>query len=162
MPHLRDLKISLYYRELIEKDSEVLGWGRNPSNYKRDPDTAKYMGFCPQTKYYVNGELVDEDLPTVAKTSKQPFEEQRVPRKGLVRIFPDDPDYEQVCVEQHLEHLLENSKGSPVLNGVSPESHGADQQPMVNGHSNGIIDEHARNGNLSNGINGSRDDVNNS
>ena len=152
--HLRDVRIAVHYRELIEKDSQVLGWGRIPSNYKRDPDAAKYMGFAPKTKYYVNGELVDEDLPGLAKISKQPFEEQRVPRKGLVRICPGDPDYERACVEQHLEHLLKDPKSSPILNGVSPKRHALDHLSMPNGDSNGI-NEHAHNGSLSNGINGS-------
>jgi len=83
--------------------------------------------------------------------SKTPFPVSRVPRRGLVAVQPEDPDYVRICTEQGLEHLLHetpspglpngvngsaclgNEMGPPGTNGAlhSPKSH---PLPLVNGN----------------------------
>jgi hypothetical protein len=105
IPHLKNVKLSVDYREIPEDESQWVG----PGKWKQDPDVGRYHGFSPNTKYYMNGEMIGEKLPIKAQTSKTPFPEKRVPRRGLVQVFPDDPDYARLCTEQGLEHLLPSS-----------------------------------------------------
>jgi hypothetical protein len=109
------------YRELPE-DETKLGSLSAPSSckWKSDPDAARYHGWTPQSKYYLNGELVGEDLPKFAAVSSTPFPESRVPRRHMRAVPPDDPEYPRLCHEQGLGHLLNGEAcGSPSLpNGI--------------------------------------------
>ncbi|KAF9871715.1 histone deacetylase complex subunit [Colletotrichum karsti] len=123
IPHLRNLKMSVEYRELPENEGQLYGW-KVPEKWRQDPDADRFYGFAPRNKYYINGVMVEEQKPGLSATSSTPFPEKRVPRKGLQQIFPGDPDYPRLCKEQGLEHLLNGTK-SPVLpNGghLSPRS----------------------------------------
>jgi hypothetical protein len=105
-PHLRNLELQVQYRE-IPPDSSWLDRLTFPAKWKQDPDANSNYGFAPGAKVYVNGELIHEDKPKLAQTSKTPFPEQRVPRIGLRQVLPNDPEYAALCVEQGLEHLLQ-------------------------------------------------------
>jgi hypothetical protein len=117
IPHLRNVKLAIEYRELMETESQTMQW-RGSQKWKQDPDASRFHGFAPRNKYYVNGVLVGEDMPTLSQTSKTPFPEERVPRRGLVRVMPDDPDYVKICKEQGLEHLVNGQKSPSLPNGV--------------------------------------------
>jgi len=70
-------------------------------------------------------------MPQLAQTSSTPFPDKKVPRRGLVQVFPDDPDYARLCLEQGLEHLVNGHLSPPLINGIhsSPIS----QKSMVSG-----------------------------
>ncbi|KAK2593150.1 hypothetical protein QQS21_009160 [Conoideocrella luteorostrata] len=145
IPHLRNIKLSVEYRELLENESQLLGW-QTSNKWKQDPDAPRFDGGAPRYKYYVNGTLVGEMLPTTHQISKSPFPEQRVPRRGLVRAFPEDPDYEQLCIEQGLEHLIKAVQTPSLTNGShsSPimQTQFTPSKPAVNGtngHANGEV-----------------------
>jgi len=124
IPHLRSLELAITYRELPEHDSQLRTWAPL-QKWKSDPDANRFYGFAPRNKYYVDGQLVREDLPGMSAVSTSPFPEKRVPRRGLQAVSPDDPEYTRLCREQGLEHLLSEA-GSPLLpngfHGSSPTS----------------------------------------
>lgn len=118
IPHLRDVKISIDYRELPE-DQSALNTFSSPAKWKQDPDASSRGPFAPRYKYYINGQLVGEDRPKSYTPSKDPFPEHRVPRRGgLVAVNADEPDYARLCVEQGLAHLLTDQQKQSVLNGA--------------------------------------------
>lgn len=145
IPHLRNLKLAIEYRELLESEAQASTWHAG-QKWRQDPDADRFYGFAPRHKYYLNGVFVGEDMPTKHQTSKTPFPEHRVPRRGLVQAFPSDPDYETLCTEQGLSHLLKVQDAAPASNGVHDIPVAA---PMVNG-TNG----HGLDGKSANGING--------
>lgn len=95
-PHLRDVRLSLVYRELPEKESQLMTFAPT-LKWKNDPDADQLHGFAPGTKYYVNGALVGEHRPGMAVPSKTPPPEIRVPRRGLVAVPMDDPEFAPLC-----------------------------------------------------------------
>ncbi|KAF4121220.1 Ankyrin repeat [Geosmithia morbida] len=128
IPHLRNVQLAIMYRELAQEDHELKTF-KTKQKWKQDPDANRFGGvFGPRNKYYVNGVMVDEDKPVPAVTSKTPFPERRVPRRGLLQVFPDDPDYARICMEQGLGHLVKGHGGQSPVNGVQspPPSHSAD------------------------------------
>lgn len=161
VPHLRGIKLGVEYCELLESKDQWLPVGK----WKRDPDVARYHGFAPRHKYYVNGVLVGEELPTLSRTSSSPFPETRVPRRGLTRAYPEDADYAALCLSQGLGHLLKDTKSpSPLPNGIhsspiSPTS-APRARPTINGAngdgaSDRVKDEASMETGITNGINGS-------
>ncbi|SPJ79640.1 related to nasopharyngeal carcinoma susceptibility protein LZ16 [Fusarium torulosum] len=139
IPHLRNIQLSVEYRELLETEAESMRWGAGFQKWKQDPGAARYHGFAPRCKHYLNGALVGEDMPQAAQTSSTPFPERRVPRRGLVQVYPDDPEYTRICMEQGLEHLVNGHLSPPLVNGIhsSPIS----QKSMASGgpRTNGTI-----------------------
>ncbi|KAI1646313.1 uncharacterized protein F4817DRAFT_143737 [Daldinia loculata] len=118
IPHLRNVKLSIWYCELPEHESALSTWS-TPAKWKQDPDAESRGGFAPQSKYYINGELVGEKKPQPYQPSKTPFPDHRVPRRGgLVAVTPDEPDYARICIEQGLTHLLTDQQKQAVLNGA--------------------------------------------
>ncbi len=97
--------MQVVYHEL-PPDSSWLDKLTFPGKWRQDPDADRNYGFSPGAKIYINGEFMHEERPKFAQTSKTPFPEHRVPRIGLRQVFPNDPVYERVCIEQGLEHLL--------------------------------------------------------
>ncbi|KFA78016.1 hypothetical protein S40288_05243 [Stachybotrys chartarum IBT 40288] len=153
IPHLRNVKLAIGYREVAESETQQMG-ARILSKWKQDPDADRYHGFSPRNKYYVNGVMVDEDMPKPYQTSKTPFPEKRVPRRGLVQVFPDDPDYDQVCKEQGLEHLLKNGSTTPLPNGDLSPTSTAVTMPIMNGTNgtNGTNSTNGTNGHTEHGM----------
>ncbi len=113
IPHLRNLKLTMAYRELPENEAQLTKWAPT-QKWKNDPDAHRFYGFAPRNKYYLNGTLVHEERPRLADVSKTPFPEKRVPRRGLTAVPPEDPDYARLCKEQGLSNLL-TANGSPRL-----------------------------------------------
>ncbi|KAI3533143.1 hypothetical protein CSPX01_12940 [Colletotrichum filicis] len=132
VPHLRDLKMSVEYRELPDNEGQLYGW-QVPQKWKQDPDADRFLGFAPRNKYYINGVMVEEQMPGLSATSSTPFPEKRVPRKGLQQVFPGDPDYARVCKEQGLDFLLNGTKTPTMPNGGhwSPRSQSNATEAMV-------------------------------
>jgi hypothetical protein len=106
-PHLRNLQLQVQYRELPPDDS-WLDKLTFPGKWRQDADADSNLGYAPATKIYVNGMLLEEERAKLAQTSKTPFPAQRHPRQGNRQVLPSDPDYEKACVEQGLEHLLQD------------------------------------------------------
>ncbi|KND95179.1 Protein HOS4 [Tolypocladium ophioglossoides CBS 100239] len=165
IPHLSSIKLAVEYRELLESESQTGGWA-SASKWKQDPDAGRFFGHAPRCKYYISGIMVGEDMPTLHQTSRTPFPEIRVPRRGLVQVNRDDPDYERICMEQGLEHLLKGRQTPSLPNGVhsSPSSQTTTTTPpvksLVNGTNGHSTHEPAHafkatNGVALNGINGS-------
>lgn len=125
IPHLYDVRIAICYRELPENESDLFRFS-GPSKWKHDPDAASRGPFAPRNKYYINGRLVGEERPRKYRPSREPFPEQRVPRRrgGLVAVTPDEPDYARLCIEQNLAYLLTEQQKQSVLNGshLTPKS----------------------------------------
>lgn len=142
MPHLRNLRLSVEYREIAESEAQLYSW-KASSKWKSDPGADRFHGFAPRHKYYVNGSLVGEEMPKWSKTSRTPFPEKRVPRRnGLTRVYPDEEDYAEICKKQGLEELLEvNGAGvNGRVNGTPAAEPQARREP-VNGLNGGARDE---------------------
>ncbi|PNY26948.1 Protein HOS4 [Tolypocladium capitatum] len=155
IPHLSSIKLAVEYRELLESESPTVGCGC-VEKWKQDPDAGRYFGHAPRCKYYINGIMVGEDIAKISRTSKTPFPETRVPRRGLVQVYPDEPDYERICVEQGLEHLLKGRQTPSLPNGVhsSPSSQTTTPTPaksLVNGTNGHSTDEPAHDFKATNG-----------
>ncbi|KAK4216106.1 hypothetical protein QBC37DRAFT_103922 [Rhypophila decipiens] len=118
--HLRDVKLTMSYRELPESETQ-LKWTAT-QKWKSDPDADRYHGFAPSNKQFINGKLVAERKPGLCAVSRSPFPEKRVPRRGLVEVLPDDPDYTRICKEQGIGEPT-TATSSPLLpNGVHSSS----------------------------------------
>lgn len=113
IPHLRNLEIVVTYHEVAET-LEKHDDGDYPSRWKDDPDAARYMGYCPRNKYFVNGVLVREGQVDINSASYTPWPENRVPRYGLTAVPPTDPNYARLAKEQGLEHLLSGLRTPPM------------------------------------------------
>lgn len=123
IPHLRNITLTVAYRELPEHESQLSKWGPL-QKWKIDPDADRFYGFAPRNKYYVNGQMVLEEKPGLSRVSKTPFPEKPVPRRGFVAVAPDDPDYARLCREQGLDQILSGLQTPPLVNGThsSPTS----------------------------------------
>lgn len=115
-PHLRNTEVIVNYCEVREASSPL----PYVPKWRQDPGVERFHGFAPMNKYYVNGTMVKEQLPGMSPTSKTPFPEGRVPRRGLQQVYPDDPEYAQLCQQQGLEHLLKAASSPSLPNGVHP------------------------------------------
>jgi hypothetical protein len=116
-PHLRNVKMQVMYRELGPTT-----WPPAPPKWKQDPDAEANFGYAPGTKTYINGSLVDSGKAKLAVTSSTPFPTApRVPRwNGIIEVLPHYSDYEIVCREQGLDHLLQgvDSPSNVEQNGI--------------------------------------------
>lgn len=133
-PHLRGLELVVKYRELQET------WPPGPGKWKQDPDTDPGQTFAPRPKYYINGDFVRQGQVQHSNISTTSFGERRVPRRGLVQVFPGETDYEQLAREQGLLHLLAVNNGIPHhingeirINGFTPPH--SDESRSMNGGS---------------------------
>ncbi|KAK1751672.1 hypothetical protein QBC47DRAFT_364035 [Echria macrotheca] len=140
--HLRNVKLTMEYRELPENEADLNTW-RSLQKWKNDPGSYRNRGFAPGKKHYINGEFVSEDGASLSAVSPSPFPEKRVPRRGLIAVSPDDPAFATLCKEQGLDDLVD--RGSPLLpNGIQASSMGH----MVNGLGSpaspvtGVVNQH--------------------
>lgn len=110
--------------------------------------------------------MIGEDTPTPTETSKTPFPEKRVPRRGLLQVLPDDPDYARMCIEQGLQHLLVQHKSPSLANGVHTPPCSNAEVPLASvlayenndskeDNDSGQAAHSPANGSITNGINGS-------
>ena len=114
-PHLRGLELVVKYRELQENPV----WPPGPGKWKQDIDTDPGQIFAPRPKYYINGTFTKQGEIQCSKTSTTSFGERRVPRRGLIQVFPGEHDYERLAREQGLLQLLSDSDApNGQLNGI--------------------------------------------
>lgn len=158
IPHLCHVRLAVEYRELLETEAQSRGWVTN-NKWKQDPDAGRFHGFAPRSKYYYGGLLVGEDMPQLAQTSSTPFPEKKVPRRGLIQVHPDDPEYTRLCVEQGLEHLVNGHLSPPLVNGIhsspiSQKSMNGTIRVLTPGSSEGMTNSTTAHEGLTNGVNG--------
>jgi hypothetical protein len=146
-PHLRGLEMVVKYREL----EEVAQWPRPCGKWKQDPDVDPNQQFIPQPKVYMNGNFICQREVLRTKTSTTSLGERRVPRRGLIQVFPEDPEYFSLAKEQRLywlipgyqsrhnsgaglqEHSQANGEVNGQTNGITPPS--SDKSKSINGWS---------------------------
>jgi len=128
-PHLRGLEMVVKYREL----EEVPIWPPQPGKWSRDDDVDPSQKFAPRPKYYVNGNFNRQGEVLRTKTSTTPLGERRVPRRGLIQVFPGEADYLSLAKEQGLYWLLPEYQ-SRQNSDASVHEHG-----QLNGHRNGVV-----------------------
>lgn len=136
IPHLRDIEIVVTYHEIAETLEQHIN-GDYPSRWKDDPDAARYFGFCPRNKYFVNGQLVREAKVDTNTASRTPWPEVRVPRYGLTTIPISDPNYARFAKDQGLGHLVSGLRTPPMTTGAqtSPNRLFSQQQQGFDGFS---------------------------
>lgn len=117
IPHLRDIEIVVTYHESAETLEQHIN-GDYPSRWKDDPDSARYMGFSPRNKYYINGQLVREAKVDTTTASLRPWPMARVPRYGLCMVPISDPNYARFAKEQGLLHLVSGLRTPPMTTGA--------------------------------------------
>lgn len=117
IPHLRDIEMVVSFHEIAETVEQHIN-GDYPSRWKDDPDAARYLGFCPRDKYFVNGQLVREGKVDTNTASRTPWPEVRVPRYGLSAIPVSDPNYARFAKEQGLGHLVSGLRTPPMTTGA--------------------------------------------
>lgn len=124
------------YREL----EEVAVWPRPGGKWKRDPDVDPNQQFIPQPKYYMNGTFIRQGEVLRTKTSTTSLGERRVPRRGLIQVFPEDPEYLSLAKEQGLWWLLPGNRSRHNSGGSLSEHGQANGQlnGQANGQTNGI------------------------
>jgi hypothetical protein len=165
IPHLRDVMIGVGYRELQEPEGSSPGFKvvskpfRYLAKHLADPNMERYHGRAPRWRWYLNGNFVEEDLPKRAITSNLPFNERPVPRRGLLAVNPDDPDYLKICHEQGITPLIKSQPSPTLTNGIRDNMLNAVTSQKVNGinGSNGAMlspEDPAKRSHVLNGING--------
>lgn len=134
-PHLRNVEMSVKYREL-EIDVSI------PPRRKwlQDPDRDANHKFIPGPVYYCNGDLLRKGEQSYAKTSTTSFGERRaVVQPGTFKQIPrDHPDYQ---AQAKLQGLLPEYQGQPDrvngqssgTSGITPPS--SDKSKSINGGS---------------------------
>lgn len=124
IPHLQDVTIGVGYRELQEPEGSssdfkvVSKQFRYLAKHLSDPHMERYHGRAPRWRWYLNGNFIEEDLPRRAITSNLPFNERPVPRRGLVAVNPDDPDYFKICREQGITPVVKGQPSPTLTNGT--------------------------------------------
>ncbi|CAK7274112.1 hypothetical protein SEPCBS119000_006003 [Sporothrix epigloea] len=100
-PHLRGIRLALMYRELPENEMQLKTVACT-TKWKIDPDAAQLYGFAPGPKYYVDGLFVGQQRTGLTIPSRTP-PEVRVPRRGLVCVPYDDPEFTSMCKDMGLD-----------------------------------------------------------
>ncbi|KAK4190108.1 hypothetical protein QBC35DRAFT_378900 [Podospora australis] len=137
IPHLRNVELLIQYREFAADG----GW-ITEKKYKSDPDAARYLGYVPNTKHYLNGQLLpgSKSGAQVAVTSSVPFQTHKVVRRGWTAVSPDDPEYSALLSKQQSRDGSVGDMASPRLaNGAhnsSPMS--TSSHHMMPGVTNGV------------------------
>jgi hypothetical protein len=124
-PHLRGLEMVVLYHELQVP--------RTPSMMSPSPSQMKWKESSPHRtrppgpKHYINGTLIKEAEQPHTPLSRVPPPAERFPRReGITRVFPSDPDFEEICRKQGFFHLIPDYQASsdhkPHTNGITPPS----------------------------------------
>jgi hypothetical protein len=150
-PHLRGIELQVKYMELrIPQTIGTPGILFIENKWKQDPNTPAGQPFAPQPRLYVNGEFIKEVEPQKTRLLKEPPPLDRFPRReGITRVYPGEPDYEEVCRKQGLFDLIPGYQASPSssahaqpdesnpgpehVNGITPPR--SDKSKSVNGES---------------------------
>lgn len=116
VPHLRNIDIVVSYHEVAET-LEQYDSGNNPSRWKDDPDAARYLGFWPRNKHFINGQLVREDKVDVTSASYKPWPGVSVPRYEPARLTAvplTDPSFARLAKSQGIELPLSGLRTPPM------------------------------------------------
>lgn len=168
-PHLRNIELQVGYRELrLPQALGQLGSPLSQQKWRLDPGVTPEQVWAPLPKYFNNGiETRQDAIPTTALL-KEPPPMDRFPRRGgIVRVYPGEHDYEEVCRKQGLYQLIPGYQASPVST-TSPQLEDQESHvERVNGITPPRSDSSINNGspslgfaetstivNLTNGING--------
>lgn len=105
------------------------------SKWRTDPDIDPTQNFAPRSKYFINGEFSRTgQLGQTRLLTKPVSGDDRVPRRGLVRAYPGDLDYEIICKRQGLSQFLPNDEISPISS-TNPQLGESEHLPLqVNGY----------------------------
>lgn len=147
-PHLHGIELEVSYNELREpRLPSMTGASLGQMKWKESMPTRTR---APAPKVYLNGALMKEALQPYTPLLKVPPHTNKYPRReGLTRVYPTDPDYEEICRKQGLRHLLtgyqeSSSQDQPAkeitppkseesINGGSPRFSISEPQPLPNG-----------------------------
>jgi hypothetical protein len=147
-PHLRNIEMQVEYQELrVPQTPGQLGQPFNQQKWRQDPGLAPNQTWAPLPKYYVNGLETRQDPVATTALLKEPPPLDRFPRRGgLIRVYPGEADYEEICRKQGLYHLIQTSPvcstnphlGDPNavverVNGITPPR--SDKSRSINGGS---------------------------
>lgn len=168
--HLNGVTIGVGYRELQEPETSSTGFRvvskqfRYLAKHLSDPNMERYHGRAPRYRWYLNGSFVEEDLPKQAITSHLPFNERPVPRRGLLAVNPNDPDYLKICREQGIAPLIKGQPSPTLTNGTREDSvHGGLSQKVngINGSHGAVssLEDPAKARQPLNGVNGIRQEI---
>lgn len=142
IPHLHNVRLALVYRELPEKESQLLTFAPT-HKWKNDPNADELLGFAPGTKYFINGTLVGQHRPGMAAPCKTPPPEVRVPRRGLIAVPVDDPEFASISRAMGIDPFSFAGYAAFVVrqrNGVLPSAR------TTSGHVNGTARVNGSNG----------------
>lgn len=131
-PHLRGVEMQVKYSELL---LPLLQPGPIPSaKWKSDSDVDPTEKYAPRPNFYMNGEVTRTgQIANTRLLNAPPPGDNRVPRFGLLQIYPGDPDYEKMCREQGLSNCLQSNQTSPTSS-INPQIGETDHRPpQVNG-----------------------------
>jgi hypothetical protein len=171
-PHLRNIEMQVEYQELrLPQTPGQLGQPFNEQKWRHDPGLAPGQTWAPLPKYYTNGIETRQELVPTTALLKEPPPIDRFPRRGgIIRVYPGEADYEEVCRKQGLNHLIPGCQASPVsstnpqtedqnnhvdrVNGITPPR--SDKSRSINGGSPsmGFAVETSSNLQLPNGVSG--------
>ena len=150
-PHLRNIEMEVNYVELIMPGQCVPGQPL-PEKWKSDPDVDPDQVYLPMPEVFTNGESQGRRKQGITPRLREPPPLDRFPRRyGLLRVYPDEPDYEAQCRKQGLlseahasaspsnpEHNDANGHGP--MNGITPprsdkskSTHGGSPHATLNG-----------------------------
>lgn len=147
-PHLRGLEMEVLYHELREPQApSAMSVSPSPMKWK---ESAPSRTRAPGPKHYINGVLIKEAEQPQTPLSKVPTSIERFPRReGLTRVYPSDPDFEEICRKQGFYHLIPGYQATPnhgrhtngvtppksedSINGGSPRVSISEPQPLLNG-----------------------------
>ncbi|CAK7213760.1 hypothetical protein SCUCBS95973_001908 [Sporothrix curviconia] len=132
-PHLHGVRLVLSYRELPETESQSMP-AAPTAKWKNDPDADQHNGFAPGQKYYVDGVFVGQQGIGMAIPYKTPPREVRVPRRGLVAVPYDDPEFATLSKAMGIDPFTFAGYASF----VARQQNGASQSPRtVSSYANG-------------------------
>ncbi|KAK4227707.1 hypothetical protein QBC38DRAFT_363619 [Podospora fimiseda] len=141
--HLSTVKLTMAYLELPEPGASLTSWLYQPK-WKSDPLQAQTVGgFAPGNKYFLRGQLVSEDKPSLRQASTSPFPRHRFVRHGFVAVSQDDAAaYGALrCKEDDGDDSMMVDRDLPLLpNGVhsSPVSTSSSHLTGTTGAVNGL------------------------
>ncbi|KAL2018827.1 hypothetical protein VTK56DRAFT_385 [Thermocarpiscus australiensis] len=119
IPHLREVKLTMAYRELPENEAQLVSWA-TPQKWRSSLQTDSLDGFAPSNKHFINGELVSEDKPSLGEARALPFRTQRVPRRLFFAASRDDAAHSRRCKEQGFDGPIADAESPLPPNGVHP------------------------------------------
>ncbi|KAI1002124.1 hypothetical protein K3495_g6080 [Podosphaera aphanis] len=93
-PHLKGIEMVVVYRELRIPQSAP----HCKMKWKQDPLCSPGQKLAPLPKHFVDGVFICETQDSTTTIVREPPSPDTYPRRfGLIRVYPGDPDYEEIC-----------------------------------------------------------------